>query len=135
MRPASSAVRCSKQACCARVDLDAGELNEASGRWPVEVDAVGVNGAAVRFQIRVRAVNLVEREVSGGRMSFCNAPLPPRASIGAHCARTEALFMVADYHKFGCGVCKDNAAAIRWYRCAAAAGRTAAARELQLVGA
>ena len=87
---ASSAVRCSKQACCARADVDAGVLNEASGRWPVEVDADGANGAAVACQISVRPVNLVEREVSGGCMSFCNAPLPPRACSGAHCARTKA---------------------------------------------
>ena len=35
-------------------------------------------------------VNLVEREVSGGRKSFCNAPLPPLACTGTHCVRTEA---------------------------------------------
>ncbi len=61
------------KACCARVDIDAGVWNEASGRWPVEVDADAVNGAAVPCTIGVRAVNLVERWVSGGRMSICNA--------------------------------------------------------------
>jgi hypothetical protein len=61
------------KACCARVDIDAGVWNEASGRWPVEVDADGVNGAAVPCPIGVRAVNLIERWVSGGRMSICNA--------------------------------------------------------------
>jgi len=43
------------------------------------VDADGVDGTTVPCQISVRPVNLVEREVSGGRMSFCNAPLPLRA--------------------------------------------------------
>ena len=84
---ASSAVRCSRQACCARVDIDAGVLNEGwwgSERWLVEVDADGVDGTAIPCQISVRPVNLVEREVSGGRMSFCNAPLPPHACTGTH---------------------------------------------------
>ena len=77
-------MRCSRQACCARVDIDAGVLNEASGRWLVEVDAEGAIGTAVPCQISVRPVNLVEREVSGGRMLFCNAPLPPRTCTGTH---------------------------------------------------
>ena len=76
--------------CCDRVDIDAGVLNEASGRWLVEMDADGFDGAAVPCQISVRPVNLIEQEVSGGCLSFCNAPLPPRACIGAHCARSEA---------------------------------------------
>ena len=70
---------CSRQASCARVDIDAGVLNEASGRWLVEVDADGVDGTAVPCQISVRPVNLVEREVRGGCMLFCNAPPPLRA--------------------------------------------------------
>jgi len=69
-------VRCSRQAYCARVDIDAGVLNEASERWLVEMDADGIDGTAVPCQISVRPVNLVEREVSCGRMLFCNAPLP-----------------------------------------------------------
>ena len=64
-------------------------LNEASGRWLVEVDADGVDGTAVPCQLSVRPVNLVEREVSGGRILLCNActgnaPLPPRACTGTH---------------------------------------------------
>jgi hypothetical protein len=43
-------------------------LNEASGRWPVEVDADG----AVPCQLSVRSVNAVERELNGGCMSFCS---------------------------------------------------------------
>ena len=84
---ASSAVRCSKQACCARADVDAGVLNEASGRWPVEVDADGVDSTAIPGQISVRPVNLVELEVSGGRMMCCNAPLPLRACTRTLCTR------------------------------------------------
>jgi len=63
-------VHCSRQACCARVNIDAGVLNEASGRWPVEVDADEAIGTAVPCQISVRPVNLVKQEVSGGRMLF-----------------------------------------------------------------
>jgi hypothetical protein len=63
-------VRCSRQAWCARVDTDAGVFNEASGRWPVEVDADEAIGTAVPCQFSVRPVNLVGREVSGGRMLF-----------------------------------------------------------------
>jgi len=80
-------VRCSRQACCARVDIDAGVLNEASGRWLVEVDAEGAIGTAVPCQISVRPVNLVELEVSGGRMMCCNAPLPLRACTRTLCTR------------------------------------------------
>ena len=58
-------MRCSRQACCVRVDIDAGELNEANGRWTVEFDADGAVGTAVPCHISVRPVNLVEREVSG----------------------------------------------------------------------
>ena len=74
----SSAVRCSWQACCDRVDIDAGVMNEASGRLLVEVDADGFDSTSVPFQLSVRPVNLVERKVSGRRMSFRSAPLPPR---------------------------------------------------------
>ena len=83
-------MRWSRQACCARVDTDAGVLNEASGRWPVEVDANGTIGKAVPCQISVRPVNLVELEVSGGRMLFCSAPLPSRAYSGTLYAHTQA---------------------------------------------
>ena len=76
--------------CCARVDIDAGVMEEASGRFLVKVDADGFDSTAVSFQFSVRPVNLVEREVSGRRMSFCNAPLPPRTCSGAQCARTKA---------------------------------------------
>ena len=57
------------------------------------------------------------------------------SQLAAAQGHPQALFMVADYYKFGCGVRKDNAAAIRWYLRAAAAGHTAAARELQWFGA
>ena len=66
-------------------------MNEASGRWLVEVDADGADNTAVPFQLRVRPVNLVEQEVSGGCMSFCKALRPPRACSGAQCARIESL--------------------------------------------
>ena len=52
-------MRCCRQACCARVDIDAGVLNEASGRWLVEVDADEAIGTAVPCQLSVRPVNLV----------------------------------------------------------------------------
>jgi hypothetical protein len=55
------------KACFAGLDIDAGVFNEASGRWPVEVDADGVNGTSVPCQIVVRPVNLFERKVSGSR--------------------------------------------------------------------
>jgi hypothetical protein len=55
------------KACFAGLDIDAGVFNEASGRWPVEVDADGVNGTSVPCQIVVRPVNLLERKVSGSR--------------------------------------------------------------------
>ena len=47
----------------------------------------------------------------------------------------DALYMVARCHNFGDGVPKNKAAAIRWYRRAAAAGKTEAADALQQLGA